>query len=50
MCLTGNVIHNIPDILLPAATDEVLLRGAVLRKILSSVRLDRFFHADFLTV
>lgn len=37
MCLAGNVIHNISDILLPAATDEVLLRDAVLGKILSDI-------------
>lgn len=37
MRLAGNVIHNVSDILLPAATDEVLLRDAVLGKILSDI-------------
>lgn len=30
--LTGDVIHNIPNVLLPAAADEILLRSAVLER------------------
>lgn len=29
MGLAGNVINNVPDVLVPAATDEVLLRRAM---------------------
>lgn len=29
--LTGDVIHDVPDVRLPAAADEVLLRGSMLR-------------------
>lgn len=47
MSLTGNVIHNIPDILLPATTDEVLLRGTMLEKILSEILSSIGFYASF---
>ena len=30
--LTGDVVHHIPDVLLPAAADEVLLRSSVLQE------------------
>lgn len=30
--LTGDVIHNIPNVLLPAAPDEILLRSSVLER------------------
>ena len=30
--LAGDVVHHVPDVLLPAAADEVLLRGSVLHE------------------
>lgn len=30
--LAGDVVHNIPDVLLPAAPDEVLLGSSVLQE------------------
>lgn len=30
MGLAGNVINNVPDVLVPASTDEVLLRRSML--------------------
>lgn len=32
MSLTGDIVHNISHVLLPAATDEVFLRRSVLEK------------------
>lgn len=32
MSLAGNVIRNIPDVLLSAVSDKVLLRGAMLEE------------------
>lgn len=32
MSLACNIVYDIPDILLPAAADEVLLRSSMLRK------------------
>lgn len=30
--LTGDVVRNVPDVLLPVAADEVLLRSSVLQR------------------